>query len=62
MSEDSRRGRNQNRRQSEEFKESRDYLNQPKGKFEDLFKTSKSDKEHSKPSNTEKPPESERSG
>ena len=44
MSEDSRRGRNQNRRQSEEFKESRDYLNQPKGKFEDLFKTSKSDK------------------
>ena len=58
MSEYSRRERYQDKRQPEEFGKSRDQLNQPKGKLEDLFRASESNREPSKPSNTERPPES----
>ena len=62
MSENSRREHNQNPRQPEEFGKSRDQVEQPKGKFEDLFSTSQSIREHSTTSNTERPPESNSSG
>ena len=62
MSENLEHKRNQNPRETAEAYKSRDQLNQPKGKFEDLFRTAESNREPSKPSNTEKPPESERSG
>ena len=62
MSEYSRRERHQDKRQPEEFGKSRDLLNQPKGKLEDLFRASESNRENSIPSSTERPPESNSSG
>ena len=62
MSEHSRREGSQHQRQSEEFGKSRDQLNQPKGKFEDLFRTSENKREPSRPSSTENPTESNDSG
>ena len=62
MSENSRRKLNQNLRQTEEFGKSRDYLNQPKGKSEDSFRTSESDRGPSKPPNAERLPKNNRSG
>ena len=62
MSEHSRSEGNQNKRQSEEFRKSRDQVEQPKGKFEDLFRTSQSNGENSIPSSAERPPESNSSG
>ena len=62
MSEQSEQARNLGPREPGEEYKSRGKINQPKGRFEDLFRASKSNKEHGKPSNTEKPPESERFG
>ena len=58
MSEYSRRQRNQDTRQPEDFGKSRDQLNQPQGKIKDLFRTSEGNRESSKPSTTERPPAS----
>ncbi len=62
MSEHSRREGSQHQRQPEEFGKSRDQLNQPKGIFEDLFRISESNREPSRPSNTENPTVSNDSG
>ena len=62
MSENSRREHNQNPRQPEEFGKSRDQVEQPQGKVEDLFRTSQSNRENSNPTNAELSPESNSSG
>ena len=53
MSENLRREQGQDKRQPEEFGKSRDQLNQPKGRIEDLFRTSENNGEPGEPSITE---------
>ncbi len=62
MGENLRSEQGQDKRQPDAFGKSRGQLNQPKGKIEDLFRMSESNREPSEPSITERPPDSNSSG